>query len=365
MDSDEYVEIAIDGTHVPLPDYSGDGEYEIIDSLVNNVKILLCMNTLRNASSLQAKSDPRGITLTVILENEKLPWENNIFGAYFDFLPDGTCEIEFSLNTAIGTHDVIISDIVESSLANDGYSFRAVRHGDERPLIESDGWHSWSVQLSCLSESETFASFFKVRRLLSQAVFLPTDLITTPYLAMRVVQIGHINSLVGHQESEWLEAKSAPYDFKSDEAAWKLELAKDVAQFANSNAGGLLVIGLHTKRVNGTDTIDKVTAFPHNKARIQSYRDVLRNRIHPPITGLQLDMVQNGELCVMYVFVPPQPEENKPYLITGSLIEGTYEKFGITIVRRHGDASIPVTAQELHSMIAAGRAFLRGQATGE
>jgi hypothetical protein len=366
VDSDSYAEITIDGRlHVFSTSKSGV-EFETADFSIRNAKIMSCMVALRDASRPLRAEDSGTAYLTVRLEEEKLPWEKILLGAYFDSEASNVCNVEFILNTAIGSQEETLSGIISSLLLNSDYSLRAIHHSDDIIMFEEDGWHSWSVQLSCLSDRATFGDFFKLRRLLSQSVFLPSELITTPYLALRVVQLGQASTLVGHEESEWLEAKSTPYEYKAgQDSAWKLELAKDVAQFANSGGGGLLVIGLHTKRVNGADTIDRVTQFPYNDSRVQSYRDVLRYRIHPPLTGIQLDAVKDENLCVLYIFVPPQPEENKPYLVIGSLIDGVYEKLGITIVRRNGDASIPVTAYELHSMIVAGRAFLRGQAKQE
>jgi hypothetical protein len=120
---------------------------------------------------------------------------------------------------------------------------------------------------------------------------------------------------------------------------------------------------MRTHRLNGIDTIDKITAFPINDSRVQSYRDIIKQRIHPPITGLELDAVEERNLHIIYAYVPAQRDENKPYLVTGALIDGTYESQGITIVRRQGDASIPVSALEIHSALVAGRALLRGGPT--
>jgi hypothetical protein len=47
--------------------------------------------------------------------------------------------------------------------------------------------------------------------------------------------------------------------------------------------------------------------------------------------------------------------------VSGSVIKGRYIRSGVTIVRRQGDASIPITAEEIHSTLVAGRAFLRGR----
>lgn len=359
-----YVDIVIQGRPIKFYMYPSGVEYEIDNSsLIESLKIWDCMVALKNSSVPHPDNKDSDLDsyLTIRLEGD-LPWEQNLFGVFFDLYDKKrSVEVEFSLNTAVGTQKAAIANAVSSLTLNSGFALLTIRHGDDRPVIEEDGWHSWTIKLSCSSRQATFADLLALRRHMSQAVFLPSDMITTPQLALRMVQLRQVDALLGLQESEWLEVKSTPYDLRrASDKAWKLELAKDIAQFANSEIGGLLVVGLRTRRINGIDTIDSVTGFPMEGSRVQSYRDLVKERIHPPITGLQLDAVEYQKLHIVYAFVPPQREENKPYLVTGSTIDGIYESQGITIVRRQGDASIPVTAREIHSALVAGRALLRG-----
>lgn len=354
------IELTIDGRTVAFY-CSSHVDFEIESSLLENVNIWSCMISLKEfVAQRQAEheSNPSDLTLTVT-PAERLPWE---FSGNIMLTPiDGDWEAALILSTTI-REEVTVASAIEWSLHRTPFSLKTLRREEDESLfVEGEGPYSWEVYISCNSREATFDELLVARRQISQAVFLPNDRIRTPYLALRMVQLGQLSALLGLQESEWLEVKSAPYDLKADsQQTWKLELAKDVAQFANSEIGGLLVIGLHTKRINGIDTIDRVTPFPSTESRLQSYRDVIKHRIHPPISGLQLDAVAYEKMSFIYIFVPIQKEENKPYLITGAVIDGRYENLGITIVRRQGDASIPVTAHELHSMIAAGRALLSG-----
>ncbi len=184
----------------------------------------------------------------------------------------------------------------------------------------------------------------------------------SPFLVLKGLQAGRVDALLGRPETEYLEVKSAAYDLRNvGEAFWKLELAKDVAQFANAPTGGLLLIGYRTKRIDGVDVIYKMAPVQHKPNRFQTYGDVLKARIHPPISGLQIGGIPYGDNEVIYIYVPDQPEENKPYLISGAVIDNCYETNGISIVRRQGDASIPVTAQEIHAALVIGRAFIQGR----
>jgi hypothetical protein len=62
---------------------------------------------------------------------------------------------------------------------------------------------------------------------------------------------------------------------------------------------------------------------------------------------------------LILIDVPPQPEELKPFLVHGAVVDGKAEGEFISIVRRQGDETIPITAKAIHSTLAAGLALLR------
>jgi hypothetical protein len=66
-----------------------------------------------------------------------------------------------------------------------------------------------------------------------------------------------------------------------------------------------------------------------------------------------------GEPAIILVLVPPQPEELKPFLVTGAIVGDRVEGAFISIVRRRGEHSIPISAPAIHASLAAGRALLR------
>jgi hypothetical protein len=61
---------------------------------------------------------------------------------------------------------------------------------------------------------------------------------------------------------------------------------------------------------------------------------------------------------LVVISIPTQEEELKPFLVHGAIVDGRMES-AISIVRRSGEDSIPITAQQIHSTLAAGRALLR------
>lgn len=178
---------------------------------------------------------------------------------------------------------------------------------------------------------------------------------------LSLVTAGRVELLVGLAESSWLEAKSQGYDLETDHG--KIELAQDVARFANSDEPGILIIGLRTRKTRGSDVIIKTCPAldPFDAGR---YHRAIDARLFPPVQGL---VVQNAPVRIRHgstgnvlaIYVPTQPEEAKPFLVHGAIVRGKIEGAFISIVQRRGEHSVPVTAAAIHATLAAGRALLR------
>lgn len=188
--------------------------------------------------------------------------------------------------------------------------------------------------------------------------------------SLSLLLAGYPQLLVGLLESDWLEVKSQPYGLKAPvpkvvEAA-KIELAQDVARFANSRSPALLVIGLATDKQDGTERVSRVVPSKLTVLDVQQYRDVLDSRIYPPVEGLEISRVDlGGGRGLLVIHIPAQPEEYKPFLVHGTIAAGRVEGAFISIVRRRGEGSIPTTAAQIHATLAAGRAFLRDRPPGK
>lgn len=357
------VEVEVAGLAIKFQMYENSQEFEIESTCIPDVSIQACIKSLRDYSRERtAKRRPRVDLGLIFTDSEKFVWEYNALGVFITDM-GSYYNVSFMANASVGMQPDDVRDIVLSHIQNTGlYVRRIIPDGVEFPLIESDGWRGWSIELKLSPKSAcTFHELFSIRSGICQEIFLPSRELTSPYLILRAIQSSGASVLLGASESEILDVKSAAYDLKKvDEPRWKLELAQDVAQFANAASGGLLLIGYRTKKVNGIDIIEKVTPVQHAPTRLQAYADVLKYRIHPPIGGVKIGSlpVEGNEL--IYVYVPAQPEENKPYVITGALVDDCYVSTGISIVRRQGDSCIPVTAQEIHAALVVGRARIRG-----
>lgn len=176
-----------------------------------------------------------------------------------------------------------------------------------------------------------------------------------------LVRGGGAHLLVGQPEGNWLDAKSQEYDLSTTHG--KISLAQSVARFCNGGEGGLIVIGAKAKRVPGGEVIRKVEGVvPRYGGTSSRYLRVLDEHVYPPAASLRVDLIPvDGENALICIDIPPQPEELKPFLVHGAIrSDGVTEGSFISIVQRRGEGSIPITAPMIHSTLAAGRAFLRG-----
>jgi hypothetical protein len=108
--------------------------------------------------------------------------------------------------------------------------------------------------------------------------------------------------LLGQHETEWLDFKREGYA-KTEHG--KLELAKDVASFANAG-GGILVLGIATTKAGETETASAVIPCVRGSISAQSYRALIGRRIHPPPERVEIFSISadpHGDVWV--VSVPP------------------------------------------------------------
>ncbi|MEU9425403.1 ATP-binding protein [Streptomyces sp. NPDC048342] len=168
---------------------------------------------------------------------------------------------------------------------------------------------------------------------------------------------GHAKILIGQPEGPWLDVKSAHYDLSK--SSGKISLAQAVARFANAEHGGIVVVGMRGKKVPGGEEIRDICPVPHELGIERKYQVALEQHLFPPPEYLEIETVDMPGGMLVLVHIPPQPEELKPFLVNGAIVDGAVEGAFISIVRRRGESSIPITAAAIHATLAAGRALLR------
>lgn len=154
-----------------------------------------------------------------------------------------------------------------------------------------------------------------------------------------------------------LGVKSQRYDLTT--AQGQISLAQAVTRFCNAEEGGLVIVGMKTKTIAEGDEIRALSPMPPDRKALKRYQQIIEQRVFPPPDNLSIEIVSMPEGILVLIDIPPQPEELKPFLVHGAIVDGRHEGMFISIVRRRGESSIPTTAAAIHSTIAAGRALLR------
>lgn len=174
---------------------------------------------------------------------------------------------------------------------------------------------------------------------------------------LELLRSGRPQALIGQQEGAWLDVKRDHYDLST--TGGKVALCQAVARFANSELGGIVVVGMEAKKVPGGEEIRRLSPLPHDPRMLRRYQSALEQHLFPAPDSLDLERLDLPEGMLVVVHLPPQPEELKPFLVHGAIVDGRTEGAFISIVRRRGESSIPVTAAAVHATLAAGRALLR------
>lgn len=138
--------------------------------------------------------------------------------------------------------------------------------------------------------------------------------VATPADVEELLKHDREERLLGERERSWLDFKRSPYLLKTERA--KVELAKDVAAIANSG-GGCIVVGVATRKAaNDIDEVaEAITPVPRHMIDAAQYHAILDNLIYPPVDGVRIEAYPRGEKCLALIVVPPQDNDNRPYLL--------------------------------------------------
>lgn len=215
----------------------------------------------------------------------------------------------------------------------------------------------WDIEISCSPRGRDMADLFQVGEgaLALLQAFESGEL--TRETTLDLLRSGNAGVLIGQEEGPWLDVKSSHYDLQSPSG--KISIAQAVARFANAEHGGIVVVGMRGKKVPGGEIISSICPVPVDGRTLRSYQTAIEQHLYPPPDYLNIETVpaEGGRLIVLHI--PPQPEEHKPFLVHGAIVDGKIEGAFISIVRRRGESSIPITAPAVHATMAAGRALLR------
>ena len=170
--------------------------------------------------------------------------------------------------------------------------------------------------------------------------------------AREALRAGKPDLLVGTREGAWLDAKGEPYQL--NEPKWAAELGKDVAALANAG-GGLIVIGLRTRRESGSDVIDEVRPVPAKLIDRDRYRKLVRERIFPFIKDFAIWWVPvDEERGILILDVPDQASRDKPFVVSGSTAQLVKGASTVAVPLRDDDGTHWLSGQELQRLLTEG-----------
>jgi hypothetical protein len=169
---------------------------------------------------------------------------------------------------------------------------------------------------------------------------------------LAVVRAGRASVLIGLPEGPSLEVKRP---LKLDDTPSKLNLSKQAAAMANALNGGVIIIGASTQKVDGRDTINQLHGFAATQLIGKTYK-IFRQYIYPPIANLRVEssgIGQAGE--ILLIDIPAQPEELRPFMVHGIVIDGNVNAGYISIPEREGEDTFFANMAAVHARLQAGR----------
>ncbi len=171
--------------------------------------------------------------------------------------------------------------------------------------------------------------------------------------ARAVLGNGKPAELLGLAECGWLDVKDGVYQL--DDPAKAEELVKDVAGFANANAGGLLLVGFSTKKEHDREILDKVRPVPRALVDLDRHRKLIRERVIPPPRGVSVAWIDCGQKTgVLVIDVPAQPPACLPYVVPGPTRLVNVSHVSVAVPVREGDATAWLPQAEIQRLLAAG-----------
>ncbi|MEU0213920.1 RNA-binding domain-containing protein [Streptomyces sp. NPDC006265] len=159
------------------------------------------------------------------------------------------------------------------------------------------------------------------------------------------------DGLLGLRETQWIDAKSHPYQLADPKAAE--ELTKDVSAFANGG-GGVIVIGIATRPEHDEEVLDHIVATDPATVNVDQIRKLIRQRITPAPRGVRIGWSGADDERVLYIDIPAQSAG------TLFVVPAPVGKLGaprpdtVAVPMRDGDSTHWLSRAEIQQLLSAG-----------
>jgi Putative DNA-binding domain len=132
---------------------------------------------------------------------------------------------------------------------------------------------------------------------------------------LRLVRLFGPKVLIGQRESRWLDVKQTYHFGKGQDSSQAQNLALDICAFANSEDGGLYVIGCGETQ----ETVDSIRPVANAESMVSSITTTIVRRILPGIIGLDVSTHPYDDGHIVTVLVPPQEVAIRPFIVNWQL----------------------------------------------
>lgn len=174
-----------------------------------------------------------------------------------------------------------------------------------------------------------------------------------------ILEKGNFGEFLGNIEGDYFEGKQPkPYFLESDNSivrfSARIDLVSDIAAMANLK-GGYIVCGVSTdkEKVLKTDKVTEIKLIAKNEFYKQEIiQEVVNTHIEPElkVTVSWHPSSSNAAMGIGSIFIPPQLESKKHFLVTAVEIEGIRQKHFVTIPIRQGSESIWMSAKQIYKL---------------
>lgn len=166
---------------------------------------------------------------------------------------------------------------------------------------------------------------------------------------------GDFDAVIGAVETSQIDFKRSPY--RTEEPAEVFELAKDVTALANTETGGLLVIGFQTRspEESGLDTVETIHPFAQSMFNRDQWLDKVHQFAYPTVVGLDAHFKpsrDDADRGVAVIVIPAQSPDTRYFLVAKEFVsEDGAPGWMVGLSVRSADRNRPLGISEIHALV--------------
>lgn len=172
-----------------------------------------------------------------------------------------------------------------------------------------------------------------------------------------ILENGDFDEFTDRIEGDYFEAKQQkPYaiDSKDNDERFsaRIKLVNDIAALANAK-GGYIVCGLSTEIEEAlqTDKVNEIKLFDEGSFYTQDViQEVVKAHVEPELKVAVIwhPSSSDSNLGIGSIYVPPQIESKKYFIVTAVEIEGVKQKHFVSIPIRQGSKPFWLSAKQIY-----------------